>query len=195
MSDSTASDYPKSITLPDGAKAEIRLMTADDRDAILAFAQALPQEDLLFLRLDLTQPEVVDECVKNIATGHSTTLVGYADDNLIGYASVHRNPAPWTRRVGELRVNVSREYRARGLGKNMISEIFDFASHLGLRKLVANMTSDQHGAQAAFRRLGFVPEAILTDHVEDRNGVSRDMVIMTYDIDGHSDQVAGVVKI
>jgi L-amino acid N-acyltransferase YncA len=92
-------------------------------------------------------------------------------------------------------VNVSREYRARGLGKNMISEIFDVASSLGLRKLVANMTSDQHGAQAAFRRLGFVPEAILTDHVEDRNGVSRDMVIMTYDIDGHSNQVAGVVKI
>jgi RimJ/RimL family protein N-acetyltransferase len=195
MSDSTVSDYPKSITLPDGAAAEIRLMTSADRDAILAFAQALPQEDLLFLRLDLTQPEVVDEWVKNIATGHSTTLVGYADDNLIGYASVHRNPAPWTRRVGEIRVNVSRDYRARGLGKNMISEIFDFARGLGLRKLMANMTSDQHGAQAAFRRLGFVPEAILTDHVEDRNGVSRDMVIMTYDIDGHSDQVAGVVKI
>ena len=195
MADSTVSDYPKSITLPDGAAAEIRLMTSKDRDAILAFAQALPQEDLLFLRLDLTQPEVVDEWVQNIATGHSTTLVGYADNNLIGYASVHRNPAPWTRRVGEIRVNVSRDYRARGLGKNMISEIFDFARGLGLRKLMANMTSDQHGAQAAFRRLGFVPEAILTDHVEDRNGVSRDMVIMTYDIDGHSDQVAGVVKI
>jgi len=195
MSDSTALNYPKSITLPDGEKAEIRLMTAKDRDAILAFAQALPQEDLLFLRLDLTQPEVVDEWVKNIKTGHSTTLVAFADDKLIGYASVHRNPAPWTRRVGELRVNVSREYRARGLGKNMISEIFDVASSLGLRKLMANMTSDQHGAQAAFRRLGFVPEAILTDHVEDRNGISRDMVIMTYDIDGHSDQVAGVVKI
>ena len=195
MSDSTASDYPKSITLPDGEKAEIRLMTADDRDAILAFAQALPQEDLLFLRLDLTQPEVVDEWVKNIATGHSTTLVGYADDDLISYASVHRNPAPWTRRVGELRVNVSRDYRTRGLGKSMISEIFDVARNLGLRKLMANMTSDQHGAQAAFRRIGFVPEAILTDYVEDRNGVSRDMVIMTYDIDGHSDQVAGVVKI
>ena len=195
MSDSTASDYPKSITLPDGEEVEIRLMTSDDRDAVLAFAQALPQEDLLFLRLDLTQPEVVDEWVKNIATGHSTTLVGYADGNLISYASVHRNPAPWTRRVGELRVNVSRDYRARGLGKNMISEIFDVARSLGLRKLMANMTSDQHGARAAFRRIGFVPEAILTDYVEDRNGVSRDMVIMTYDIDGHSDQVAGVVKI
>jgi RimJ/RimL family protein N-acetyltransferase len=57
------------------------------------------------------------------------------------------------------------------------------------------MTADQHGAQAAFRRLGFVPEAMLADYVEDRNGVSRDLVIMSYDIEGHLDQVADIVKI
>jgi len=195
MSDSIASNYPKSVTLPDGATVEIRLMSADDRDAILSFAQALPQEDLLFLRLDITQPEVIDDWVSNIATGYTTSLIVYADDKVIGYASVHRNPAPWTRRVGELRVNVDQEYRARSLGKNLTSEIFEVARGLGLRKLMANMTSDQKGAQAAFRRLGFVAEALLTDYVEDRNGSSRDLVIMTYEIDGHSDKIASVVKI
>ena len=60
---------------------------------------------------------------------------------------------------------------------------------------MANMTSDQHGAQAAFRRLGFVPEALLADYVEDRNGTPRDLVIMSYDIDGHSDSIADTVKI
>ena len=49
---------------------------------------------------------------------------------------------------------------------------------------MANMTIDQAGAQAAFKRLGFVPEAVLSDYVEDRNGQSRDMVIMSYDVDG-----------
>ena len=66
---------------------------------------------------------------------------------------------------------------------------------MGVRKLMANMTTDQHGAQAAFRRLGFMPEALLADHVEDRNGKSRDLVIMSYDIDGHSDRVENVVHI
>jgi L-amino acid N-acyltransferase YncA len=189
------SRYPKPITLPDGTKVEIRLMTAADRDAILAFAGELEEADLLFLRVDLTQPEVVDDWVDNLESGYSTSLVAYDDQEMIGYAAVHRDPAPWTRRVGELRVNVSQAYRARGLGRNLTSEIFDVARTIGLKKLVANMTSDQPGAQAAFRRLGFVPEALLADYVEDRNGTLRDMVIMSYDIDGHSDSIADPVRI
>ena len=64
-----------------------------------------------------------------------------------------------------------------------------------MKKLMANMTADQKGAQAAFRKLGFVPEALLADYVEDRNGTSRDLIIMSHDVDGHSDQVADVAKI
>lgn len=187
--------FPKTIQLADGVNVELRLMTAGDRDAVLAFAQALPQEDLLFLRVDLTEPAVVDDWIVNIEAGRSTTLVAYDDNGLIGYATVHQNPAPWTRRVGEIRVNVSRDYRARGVGKNLTSEIFDIAGELGVKKLMANMTPDQQGAQAAFRRLGFVPEALLADYVEDRNGTSRDLVIMSHDLEGHSDSAGGIAKI
>ena len=195
LSEQLTARYPKTVTLPDGAQVQLRIATTADRDAILAFARALPVEDLLFLRVDLTEPAVVDEWMRNIDTGHSVSLVAYDSSGLIGYATVHRNPAPWTRRVGELRVNVSRSYRARGLGRYLTGEIFDVARSLGLKKMQANMTSDQHGAQAAFRRLGFVPEALLADYVEDRNGRSRDMVIMCYDIEGHSDQVAEPVHL
>lgn len=189
------SHYPKAVTLADGTRLEIRLLTAKDRDPILAFANALPEADLLFLRVDMTKPDVVDDWMSNIKKGHSTSLVAYNEKNLVGYATVHRNPAPWTRRVGELRVNVSQAYRARGLGRNLTSEIFEVARLIGLKKLVANMTTDQHGAQAAFRRLGFVPEALLADYVEDRKGRLRDMVIMSYDIDGLSDRIADTVRI
>ena len=188
-------NYPKSITLPDGAEVEIHMMTTDDRDAVLAFANGLSEEDMLFLRVDITQPEVVDDWMSNLEAGRSVSLAAMDSDGLIGYATVHRNAAPWTRRVGEIRVNVNQEYRARGLGKNLTSEIFAVARGLGLKKLMANMTSDQHGAQAAFRRLGFVPEALLADYVEDRKGTPRDLVIMSYDIDGHSDAIEDTVRI
>ena len=187
--------YPKTITLPDGVDVTIELMNADDRDAVLAFANKLNEEDMLFLRVDITQPKVVDTWMANIKSGSSVSLAAFDDRGLIGYATVNKNEAPWTRRVGEIRVNVAQEYRARGLGKNMTSEIFAVARGLGLKKLMANMTSDQHGAQAAFRRLGFVPEALLADYVEDRNGTSRDLVIMSYDIDGHTGAIADTVKL
>ena len=57
------------------------------------------------------------------------------------------------------------------------------------------MTTDQHGAQAAFRRLGFVPEALLADFVVDRGGRSRDLVMMTFDVEGLTDQAGGPVRI
>ena len=191
MANETPSErYPKTITLPEGPEVEVRLMTVADRDAVLAFARALPQEDLLFLRVDLTEPAVVDQWIRNLEEGLSTTLVAFDQTGLVGYATVHRNPAPWTRRVGEIRVNVSPDYRGRGLGRVLTSHIFDLARGLGLAKLVANMTADQPGAQAAFRRLGFVPEAVLADYVEDRLGRLRDLVIMTYDIEGHLDRLA-----
>ncbi|MFT4632784.1 MAG: L-amino acid N-acyltransferase YncA [Candidatus Pseudothioglobus sp.] len=187
--------YPKSITLPDGSKIEFHLMTAADKDAMLAFARKLPEEDMLFLRIDIAKEEGVDSWLANIKSGATTTLVAFDADGLVGYAAVHQNTVAWTRRVGELRVNVSQDYRSRGLGKNLISDIFSVARAAGLKKLVANMMSDQHGAQAAFRRLGFVPEAVLADHVEDRNGMARDLVIMSYFIDGHSDSIDEPVRI
>ena len=190
-----AMDYPRETKLPDGGSVEVRLMSADDRDAVLAFARGLPEEDLLFLRVDLTEPSVIDEWISNLESGSSTSLVAYDQNGLVGYATVHRSPARWTRRVGEIRVNVSPEYRARGLGRRLISQIFDLARSQGLRKLMANMTTDQPGAQAAFRKLGFVPEALLADYVEDRNGLARDMVIMSYDVDGHSDQAAELLRV
>jgi len=189
-SDAVTAQYPRTINLPDGQSVQVRLMTATDRDAVLTFARSLPQEDLLFLRIDITDPVVVDEWIRNIEGGLTTTLLASDDKGIVGYATVHRNRAPWTRSVGELRVNVVPTYRARGLGRTLTAQIFDLARGLGLRKLMANMTTDQHGAQAAFRRLGFVPEALLADYVEDRNGTPRDLVMMSFDIGGHTDHVA-----
>lgn len=190
-----SSQYPRTVKLPEGGEVEIRLMNPQDRDAILTFARKLPEEDLLFLRVDLTEQRVVDDWIRNVETGHSTTLVAYDASGLIGYATVHRNPAPWTRRVGEIRVNVGPAYRGKGLGRVLTSQIFDVARSLGLHKLVANMTSDQHAAQAAFRQLGFIPEALLADYVEDRKGGIRDLVIMSYTIDGHSDRIAEPLRV
>ena len=195
MPETQTSYFPRSITLPDGGAIELKVMAAADRDAMLTFARALPPEDLMFLRIDLTQESAVDSWIRDIEAGLKTALVAYDAQGLQGYASVSRNPVSWTRHVGEIRVNVSPTYRSRGLGRALTSHIFDLARGLKLSKLTAQMTTDQPGAQAAFRRLGFVPEAVLADYVQDRNGMTRDMVIMSHDIDGHTDMAGSVLKL
>lgn len=195
MEGKTVFDYQKKVSLQDGVEVDIHAMTADDRDAMLAFAKKLPADDLLFLRIDITQPAVVDRWIEQVAEGLSVSLVAYDSEGLIGYATVHRTEARWTRNIGELRVNVSGDYRGRGLGRLLTSEIFDVARGLGLRKLTASMISDQKGAQAAFRRLGFVAEAMFADYVDDMNGTPRDLIVMTHDVGGHSDFVEQAVKL
>jgi L-amino acid N-acyltransferase YncA len=184
-----ADRFPRRIALSDGRSVELRLMTAADRDRILAFARGLPEDDLLFLRVDLTQPDVVDEWIRALGSELTISIVAVEDGSLAGYASVHRNAARWTRRVGEIRVNVAPAYRSLGLGRNLTAQIVDVARALGLRKLSAHMTTDQAGARSAFKRLGFTPEAVLADYVEDRSGAPRDLLIMSYDLEGLSDRV------
>ena len=185
--DSALNGYPQEVALPDGRKLELRLVGSDDRDAILAFARSLPEQDLLFLRVDITKPEAVDHWLANIEAGTTVSIIAFEGDKMAGYATVDRTPARWTRRVGELRLTVAHDYRGQGLGRHLSAKIFDIARKLGLKKLTANMTPDQRGAQSAFQRLGFVAEALLTDFVEDRKGDLHDLVMMTFDVDGLTD--------
>ncbi len=190
-----ATHFPQTLTLTNGTAIELRAITADDRSAILGFAQQLPEEDLLFLSRDLTEPAVVDLWLDASLSGRSVTLCAYAGDQLVGYGTVHREAAPWMQRVGEIRVNIAPHLRSAGLGRVIISRIFDIAQGMSLKKLLARMTIEQTGARAVFRKLGFTAEALLADFVEDQKGQSHDLVMMTYDLDGLSDQAGAPVKV
>jgi L-amino acid N-acyltransferase YncA len=181
--------YPIQIKLRDGRIASIRLMEAKDVDKIIEFAKALPADDLLFLRTDITDRAVVKQWADAIRGGHTITLLAEVDGDLAGYASVHLEQARWTRRVGEIRIITSSRFRNAGLGRRLVAEIFDLARSLGLKKITAQMTTEQTAARAAFEHLGFQVEAILSDWVEDRRGRSRDLLIMTYDVSGFSDRI------
>lgn len=189
------SAYPKTAELKSGTSITLKALHEDDREAIIEFAKRLPEEDLLFLTIDLTQEDAINGWLANIAAGSSTSLVAYAGDELVGYATVHTESAPWTRQMGEIRVNIAPEMRSQGLGRLLISHIFDTARHLKLTKLLARMTAEQKGAQAAFRKLGFIAEALLADFIVDHKGLSHDLVMMTFDVDGLSDQAGSKLKI
>jgi L-amino acid N-acyltransferase YncA len=181
--------YPRSITLDNDTPIALRLMTAADADAIVAFARALPEEDLLFLRSDITDPKVVAQWVQNLANERTITVIAEAAGDLAGYASLHYNQVTWQRHLGEIRIQVGPRYRSHGLGRALAGEVFDIARGLGLRKIVAQMTADQKVPIATFERLGFQPEALLQDFVIDRSGRTRDRVVMSYDVEGLTDRV------
>lgn len=184
-----ASRYPKAVKLGDAA-FELRLMGRADANSMVAFARALPPDDLLFLRRNITDAAAVEGWIDNIDSGAAVVVLAFATDgSLAGYASMNLNFANWMRHLGEIRLLTGTAYRGVGLGRMLANEIYAVSRSLGLRKLSAQMTLDQAGARATFERLGFRPEALLTDWVMDAKGRTRDLLVMAYDLEGLTDTV------
>jgi L-amino acid N-acyltransferase YncA len=184
-----SSGYARELKLSDGRRVSLRLMEAADKQKVLSFAQSLPLDDLLFLRTDITEPALVDEWMRNLEKGATVTVLAEVDAKLAGCASLHLDQARWTRRVGEIRLQVGVPYRGVGLGKQLAAQIFRLGQARGLKKMAAMMTPDQAGARAAFEKIGFSVEALLQDWVVDRKGRPRDLLIMSHDLEGLSDHV------
>jgi L-amino acid N-acyltransferase YncA len=157
-------------------------MTAADAEVALAFARALSPHDLLFLRRDITRPEAVDVWMKGIERGRITTVVAEDGPEVHGYATIDRGDLSWSPHVAELRVMVAAAMRGKGLGRLLTQEAFAIALGLGIEKMVAQMTLDQKGAIAVFEEMGFRPEALLRDHVKDRDGKTHDLLILSLDV-------------
>lgn len=175
--------YPRVVTLKD-KKVTLRLMQSTDRDAVLAFAQALPADDLLFLPLDISHPKVVDGWVRSLDSNRTATVVAESGGRLIGLGTLVRSETTWARHLGNIRLLVSVDARGIGLGGVLANEVFAFAESLGLQKVVAQMAAEQRGAQAVFEKLGFKAEALLADYVIDRQGRTHDLIVMSYDVTG-----------
>ena len=69
-----------------------------------------------------------------------------------------------------------------GVGRALSQEMFALALEAGLEKIVAQMTVDQVGAIGVFEGLGFRAEALLREHVKDREGRRHDIVVLAHDV-------------
>ena len=49
--------------------------------------------------------------------------------------------------------------------------------------MVVEVISDQEATILMFRSLGFEPEALLLDHVRDRTGRLRDLLVLAHSVD------------
>jgi L-amino acid N-acyltransferase YncA len=157
-------------------------MTQGDRDVALAFARSLPVHDLLFLRRDITRPENIDYWLNGIERGRIRSVLAETDGKVQGYATVDRGELSWSPHVAELRVLVSATMRGKGLGRLLTQEAFAIALGLGIEKMIAQMTVDQKSAIAAFEGMGFKAEALLRDHIKDRDGNKHDLLILAHEV-------------
>lgn len=160
----------------------IRRFKPDDLDAMLRFARALPEHDLLFLSRDLKHRKVIEAWQEAVEDGFIDSFLAEDGDAIVGTSALVRDPLGWSTHVGEIRLLVSPQLRGQGVGRRLLEETFKLAVQRDLKKLTAQMTPDQRGAIQLFEESGFRGEALLKDHVMDRQGQLHDLAILSLDM-------------
>jgi GNAT superfamily N-acetyltransferase len=181
MSASVNRLYPLHVATEAG-DIEFRMMGPADEAAVLEFAQALPEHDLLFLPRNISQPKVLSAWIKEIERGSIISLLAWRSGRVVGCGTVVRDLLSWSPHVGEIRMVVSSDVRGLGVGRALSQETFALALGGGLEKLLVQMTVDQTGAIAIFEGLGFKAEALLHDHVRDPSGNTHDIVVLAHNV-------------
>jgi ribosomal protein S18 acetylase RimI-like enzyme len=157
---------------------DLRPIEAGDSPALSGFFERIPESDRTFLKEDVGDPRVLSEWVQP-DTGRT---IAVEDGQVVGALAVVPLVG-WSSHVGEVRLVVDPEHRGRGIGRRLARQAVLDAVDMGLGKLVVEVIADQAPLIAMFRGLGFEPEAMLTDHVRDRSGQTRDLIVLANSVD------------
>src|SRR5450759_2168324 len=115
--------YPTEATLEDGTPITLRPMIKDDEQALVAYFQALPPEDRLCLKEDVTDPKVIENWIYELDYDNILPLLAWNNNHIVGDATLHFSPIGWTRHQGEVRLTTSTQYRVRGLGTFLVQNL------------------------------------------------------------------------
>ncbi len=149
-------------------------------EALVRFFADLPEGDRTFIREDVTDPGVVRGWAAG-APGVDRWVAVDDGDRVLGYVAVLRLPG-WSDHVGEVRLVVAPAGRGAGLGRGLARHAVVQALGAGLTKLVVEVVADQGPALALFTGLGFTGEALLVDHIRDRDGRLRDLMVLAHHV-------------
>lgn len=150
-----------------------------DAAVLSDFLKALPEGDRTFFKEDADRDALERWCRDERA---GRWLLTGEDGTPEGFVAIVPGVA-WSAHVGELRLVVGANHRRRGLGRRLARFAVGEGVRMGLRKLVVEVVSDKEGDLAMFTAIGFQPEALLRDHICDKAGNLRDLVLLTHDVD------------
>jgi ribosomal protein S18 acetylase RimI-like enzyme len=167
-------------TLRDGRTTTIRPLDGGDAPALLAFGEALPQDDWLYLQDDLRNPDTVARLVNARDAEHWRQLLAVTPQGeVVAYSSARLLPG-WSNHVADIQLLVAEGWRHVGLGAALARSIVAAAQAIGAAKVMVDMVEEQADGRAIFLQLGFTQEGRLINHTRDRDGNRHNLLVLGY---------------
>jgi ribosomal protein S18 acetylase RimI-like enzyme len=145
-----------------------------------AFFERVPESDHSSFAEDVLAPGLVESWLDDQRARRMVALDG---DEVVGYLAV-LPLVGWSSHVGSLRLVVDPAVRGKGIGRGLARHGLLTGLEMGLTKLVVEVVADAEPAIGMFQELGFEPEALLRDHVRDKRGQLRDLVVLAHTVEG-----------
>lgn len=156
-------------------------LTREHVQPLIGFFAALTERDRTFIEVDVADPRVIARLPDE--PGRRWVAIDTANGpEIVGYASV-RPLSGWSNHVGNLNLIVHPDHRRAGVGIELARHALTDSLKRGLRKLQVEIAADHESAIDMFTELGFTGEALLRDHIRDRNGEYRDLVVLAHLVD------------
>ena len=148
-----------------------------------AFFQRVPESDHNSFAEDVLVPGVVQGWLSDTRASRAVALEE-GTGRVLGYVAV-LPLVGWSSHVGSLRVVVDPDVRGKGVGRELARAGLLTSLEMGLTKTVVEVVVDAVPAIGMFEALGFEPEALLRDHVRDKAGALRDLVVLAHEVEGN----------
>src|SRR5881628_264521 len=132
MLDSILEEYPKEISLKEGFQSVLRPLKVSDEKVFHEFFLAVPEQERMFIKHRVTEPEVIRDWCRKIDLGRNLPLLALNDGKIIGDATLHQQLGGWKRHIARVSVLVHPQYRGRGLARTLVTEVIELARHFGL---------------------------------------------------------------
>ena len=157
---------------------ELRAPADADLAALMDFFGRVPESERTFFKEPVLDRATVESWV---GSDRGRRGIAVEDGHVAGYVAVIPLPG-WSDHVGELRLVVDPEARGRGLGRDLARWALLQAVDCRLTKLFVEVVADQECGVAMFTALGFHAEGLLREHVRDRHGELRDLVLLAHPV-------------
>jgi GNAT superfamily N-acetyltransferase len=165
----------------------IRELEPRDEDALRAFFDRIPDDDRTFFKEDLDEPDILRRWIDD---QRGVRLVGVRDDGSLAAIAAVWPGVGRSSHVGDLRLVVAADQRRHGLGRDMARSVLLEALRRGMWKITVEVVSLQQGTVDMFLALGFVPEALLRDHLRGADDVTQDVVLLAHFADEAAQDLA-----
>ncbi len=160
-------EYPKQITLADGATLTLRPMTRDDQYALYSFFCGLPEANRRYLGNDVTDRRLLEKWARNLNYDRVLPILAEYDGRVVANATLHFQTFGWGRHIAEVRVTITPEFQGRGLGALLLGELSELAAGHKVKKLLARIVTNQKAVIHAFEKAGFGVVTELKNYVKD----------------------------